>query len=262
MTAKTKLNLITTAFFFGMLLALTLFFVFLVPAERVTTLASPTGVQGVVSSQSNTSVATHTVRTEPRLRYRLSVIPGGVATAEEFKMRIAQDPVLKNRFAGCADFVESTATDDLVVFTTFRRGNEIKWNRRPIAVKRGEKLLIGCHKTILSRCGNEISWTPQNPSEDLPPGTLENPINSPQAPPIVATPQESAPPYFQPGGPIETTEGGGPSAMFFGGFGGGFGPPPATSVAMDDFDPSVGILVFIGAYLLFCADRIKKMLEN
>lgn len=107
----------------------------------------------------------------------LALIPGGITSVEGFLQRVAEDPTL-NAFFGSCD-VEATfqqLPDDILVFVAFRRGQEIKWTRRPLLVHKGEYVLTFCGKTVLARCGNLISWTPMQPSEDVPPGLLEAPV--------------------------------------------------------------------------------------
>lgn len=191
------------------------------------------------------------VKSTLRPRYPLSVIPGGVGTVAEFNMRVMQDPVLAARLA-CEGAHTETAPSDIVVFTTFRRGNKILWNRRPIAVKKGERLIVGCGRTVLMRCGNEISYTPQEPSESLPPGTLETPI-TPAPPTALVPPAETLPPAFHAGTPIETTENFGGQVYSGGGFYSGGGTTNVTSVPepstlrlfLTGFGPMIG---FVAAF--------------
>lgn len=107
----------------------------------------------------------------------LALIPGGITSVEEFRQRVAEDPTLNSFFGSCD--VEATIQplpDDILVFMAFRRGQEIKWTRRPLLVHKGEYVLTFCGKTVLARCGNLISWTPMQPSEDVPPSLLEEPV--------------------------------------------------------------------------------------
>jgi hypothetical protein len=108
----------------------------------------------------------------------LALIPGGITSVEEFRQRVAEDPTLNSFFGSCN--VEATIEplpDDILVFIAFRRGEEIKWTRRPLLVHKGEYVLTFCGKTVLARCGNLISWSPMQPSEDVPPSLLETPID-------------------------------------------------------------------------------------
>jgi hypothetical protein len=115
----------------------------------------------------------------------LALIPGGITSVGEFLQRVAEDPTLNSFFGSCD--VEASIEplpDDMLVFVAFRRGQEIKWTRRPLLVHKGEYVLTFCGKTVLARCGNLISWTPMQPSEDVPPSLLEEPVEegpNPQA---------------------------------------------------------------------------------
>ena len=115
----------------------------------------------------------------------LALIPGGITSVEEFRQRVAEDPTLNSFFGSCdvgASF--QPLPDDILAFIAFRRGQEIKWTRRPLLVHKGEFVLTFCGKTVLARCGNLISWTPMQPSEDVPPSLLETPVEerpNPQA---------------------------------------------------------------------------------
>jgi hypothetical protein len=107
----------------------------------------------------------------------LALISGGITSVEEFQQRVGEDPTLNSFFGSCD--VEATIQplpDDILVFMAFRRGQEIKWTRRPLLVHKGEYVLTFCGKTVLARCGNLISWTPMQPSEDVPPSFLEAPV--------------------------------------------------------------------------------------
>ena len=107
----------------------------------------------------------------------LALIPGGITSVEEFLQRVAEDPTLSSFFGSCdVGATIQPLPDDILVFMAFRRGEEIKWTRRPLLVHKGEYVLTFCGKTILARCGNLISWTPMQPNEDVPPSLLEEPV--------------------------------------------------------------------------------------
>jgi hypothetical protein len=106
-----------------------------------------------------------------------ALLRGGFTSADDFFARVQADPVLRSFYGSCA---ETNATmkplaEDVLVFSTFRRGDQIKWARRPLLVRKGEYVLTFCGKTVLARCANLISWTPMQPSEDVPPSLLEIP---------------------------------------------------------------------------------------
>jgi hypothetical protein len=106
-----------------------------------------------------------------------ALLPGGFTSVDEFRQRVAKDPVLRSFYGSCADphVGMQALPSDILVFVTFRRGNEIKWTRKPMLVHIGEYVLNFCGKTVLARCGNVVSWSPMQPSEDIPPSLLEIP---------------------------------------------------------------------------------------
>ena len=204
-------------------------------------------VVGAASGAVAASLDRYVDKPTPRALYPLSVIPGGVATVSEFNARASQDPALKSLV--CPEATASIAPADITVFTTFRRGNTIKWNRKPIVVKKGERLIVGCGRTLLARCANQVLFTPQTPSEELPPGTLETPVTENIAPPEVV-----APPVTVQSSEITTSEvstppvvvigGGFPGGPGGGGIGGGTTPPPIRTP-----EPGTWVMIVAGSFL-------------
>lgn len=124
----------------------------------------------------------------------LALIPGGITSVQQFRERVAEDPTLNSFFGSCE--VEPTLQplpEDIMVFIAFRRGEEIKWARRPLLVHKGEYVLTFCGKTVLARCGNMISWSPMQPSEDVPPSLLETPVEETPTPQASDNPAPSHP---------------------------------------------------------------------
>src|SRR5215471_17799615 len=75
----------------------------------------------------------------------LALISGGVTSIEEFQQRVAQDPTLNSFFGSCdAQATMQPLPDDILVFMAFRRGQEIKWTRRPLLIHKGEYVLTFC----------------------------------------------------------------------------------------------------------------------
>jgi hypothetical protein len=110
----------------------------------------------------------------------LALIRGGFTSTDEFFQRVQADPVLKSFYGTCSDpqATMKPLAEDVLVFSTFRRGDEIKWTRKPMLVHQGEYILTFCGKTVLARCANLISYSPMQPSEDVPPSLLEIPADS------------------------------------------------------------------------------------
>ena len=175
----------------------------------------------------------------------LALLRGGFTSTDEFFERVNGDPILHSFYGDCTDRNASihTLTQDALVFTSFRRNNQIKWAKRPLLVHKGEYVLTFCGKTVLARCGNLISMAAMQPSEDIPPDLLETPVD-PIEPPLTyaaepatstITPVAAAlpvaahshfwfiPPFYVPQGGSHTPP---PSVA----------PPPAVHVSGDEFD--------------------------
>jgi hypothetical protein len=123
-----------------------------------------------------------------------ALLRGGFTTSDEFFEHVTRDPVLHTFYGDCSDRNATIRPlpDDVRVFTAFRRGNQIKWAQRPLLVHKGEYVLTYCGKTVLARCGNLISMAAMQPSEDIPPGLLETPVDAVEPPlTYAAGPEES-----------------------------------------------------------------------
>jgi hypothetical protein len=113
-----------------------------------------------------------------------ALLRGGFSSVNEFFERVHDDPVLHDFYGDCAD---RNATmfplpEDITAFSTFRKGDNIKWAQKPLLIKKGEYVITFCGKTVLARCGNLISVSPMQPSEDVPPALLEAPSEPAEAP--------------------------------------------------------------------------------
>ena len=113
-----------------------------------------------------------------------ALLRGGFSSVNEFFERVHDDPVLHDFYGDCADRNASMfpLPEDITAFSTFRKGDNIKWAQKPLLIKKGEYVITFCGKTVLARCGNLISVSPMQPSEDVPPALLEAPAEVPDAP--------------------------------------------------------------------------------
>lgn len=113
-----------------------------------------------------------------------ALVRGGFSSVNEFYERVHDDPTLHDFYGDCTDRKASlhALPEDITAFSTFRRGDNIKWARKPLLVKKGEYVMTFCGKTVLARCGNLISFAPMEPSEDVPPAVLEEPSEPAEAP--------------------------------------------------------------------------------
>jgi hypothetical protein len=113
-----------------------------------------------------------------------ALLRGGFSSVNEFFERVHDDPVLHAFYGDCADRNASmhALPEDITAFSTFRKGDKIAWAQKPLLIKSGEYVMTFCGKTVLARCGNLISVSPMQPSEDIPPALLEAPAEIPDAP--------------------------------------------------------------------------------
>jgi hypothetical protein len=91
--------------------------------------------------------------------YRYSVIPGGAYTADELKTALARDPIVASHYA---DFRVSeahvvTLKSDKVCYVSYRVANKLYWTKRPLTLRKGEKLLTDGVHFARTRCGNRLS---------------------------------------------------------------------------------------------------------
>jgi len=113
-----------------------------------------------------------------------ALLRGGFSSVNEFFERVHDDPVLHAFYGDCADRNASmhALPEDITAFSTFRKGDKIKWAQKPLLIKKGEYVMTFCGKTVLARCGNLISVSPMQPSEDVLPAVLEAPSEPVEAP--------------------------------------------------------------------------------
>ena len=121
--------------------------------------------------------------------YPLSVIRGGAYTAEEANAAIDRDAVVANHYAvfqrGQLNTVPSPFTKP--VYVSYRRGNDIYWTRRPVALHERETLLTDGVFYARARCGNRISLTAQLPVAEEEPASdvLDDPESDDTLPPAL-----------------------------------------------------------------------------
>ncbi len=203
-----------------------------------------------------------------------ALLRGGFSSVNEFFERVHDDPVLHDFYGDCADRNASMfpLPEDITAFSTFRKGDMIKWARKPLLIKKGEYVMMFCGKTVLARCGNLISVSPMQPSEDVPPALLEVPSEPVEAPltlvadaaPTSANPVGAAgvptaaarsrgfffvPPFYIPQGGAHST----PPPTITGPVSPPSGPPPPPSghISGDEFSGHQAfITLFIGLFVI------------
>jgi hypothetical protein len=124
-----------------------------------------------------------------------ALLRGGFSSVAEFFERVHDDPVLHSFYGDCADRNASmhALPEDITAFSTFRKGGQIKWARKPLLLKKGEYVMTFCGKTVLARCGNLIGVSPMQPSEDVAPAILEETSEPTEAPLILVAAAAPAP---------------------------------------------------------------------
>lgn len=111
--------------------------------------------------------------------YPHSLIPGGVRDAKEFGRVLASDPRLANFFRGFdATTVRPCTLPQGRYFVTVREGQSITWSKRPIE-KGNQPCLTDGIRTILTKCGNEVAFTPQDPSQEITSEEIAGPVWEP-----------------------------------------------------------------------------------
>src|ERR1700730_18511028 len=97
--------------------------------------------------------------------YLYSVIPGGVASAEELRQAMDHDPVVAKQFAGFdfqrAHLVQISEKQSMHV--AYRMGQKVYWTRKKVALHPGETLISDGKIVARTRCGNRIAMTPLGP---------------------------------------------------------------------------------------------------
>ena len=215
-----------------------------------------------------------------RLVYPYSIVPGGVASAEDLRQAAAHDSVIASHYAGFnyrrAHLVQVKQAQK--VYLSYRLHNKVYWTVRQASLPPGEKLLTDGTVTARARCGNQVSVLPHvatSPDEptmaeldrpDAMASGIEGLPGSPESrllavdPPLPFGPSHSGPTGLVGGGgppgvfvppPIGGGPGGGGGGNGGGGNGGGGGGghPPETP------EPGTIVLVLSGAGIIFARYR-------
>ena len=118
-----------------------------------------------------------------RVNYPFSVIPYGVHATEDLRRAMAGNAEIAQHFQAFdfhhAKFV--VLQKDACAYVSFRRGAKINWTQKCVMLHRGELILTDGFYMIRALCGNQVSFTPQAPSEPVD-VTLLGPAELPVAP--------------------------------------------------------------------------------
>lgn len=126
----------------------------------------PTGLnQTSPSGSSSQDYAAFIAGRPGRPAYFYSVIPGGVANAEELREAMEHDPVVAQEFKGF-DFQNAhlvQVSEKQSVHVAYRRGDKVYWTRKKVALHPGETLISDGKIVARTRCGNRVAKTPLGP---------------------------------------------------------------------------------------------------
>ena len=218
-----------------------------------------------------------------RLVYPYSVVPGGVASADELRQAATHDSVVATHYAGFnyrrAHLIQVKQAQR--VYLSYRLHNKVYWTVKQASLHPGEKLLTDGNLTARTRCGNQVSVLPHvatSPDEptlaeldrpDAMASGIEGFPGAPQARLLAVDPGLPLGPAHT--GPTGIVGGGGPPGVFVpppiggggvggpgggnggggngGGGGGGGGHPPETP------EPGTIVLVLSGAGIILARYR-------
>ena len=120
------------------------------------------------------------VATRPsRPSYLYSVIPGGIASADELRQSMQHDPVVAREFEGF-DFQRAhlvKVSENQAMHVAFRMGDKVYWTRKKVALHPGETLISDGKIVARTRCGNRIAMAALGPPAIVDP--LESDFNQP-----------------------------------------------------------------------------------
>lgn len=94
-----------------------------------------------------------------------SVIPGGVASAQELRNALAHDPIAAAHYAGfdvSQTHVERLASDE-EMYVSYRLNDRIYWTRKRLKLLKGESVITDGKNVARTRCGNRLSAVAAEP---------------------------------------------------------------------------------------------------
>jgi hypothetical protein len=95
-----------------------------------------------------------------------SVIPGGVASAQELRNALAHDPIAAAHYAGfdvSQTHVERLANDE-EMYVSYRLNGRIYWTRKRLKLLKGEPVITDGKNVARTRCGNRLSAVAVEPT--------------------------------------------------------------------------------------------------
>ncbi|MGH9553880.1 MAG: hypothetical protein ACRD3W_31170, partial [Terriglobales bacterium] len=100
-----------------------------------------------------------------RPAYLYSVIAGGVASVEELRQAMEQDPVVAREFQGF-DFQRAhlvQVSEKQAMHVAYRMGDKVYWTRKKVMLHPGETLISDGKIVARTRCGNRIAMAALGP---------------------------------------------------------------------------------------------------
>jgi len=117
------------------------------------------------SALKNSSYSAFIASRPSRPAYLYSVIPGGIANAEELRQAMGHDPIVAREFEGFdfqrAHMVQVSETQSMHV--AYRKGDKVYWTRKKVKLRPGETLISDGKIVARTRCGNRIALVPLGP---------------------------------------------------------------------------------------------------
>jgi hypothetical protein len=96
--------------------------------------------------------------------YPFSLIPGGVASDEEFEEARVADPLLQEHYAEVGFLRPAFLLEDRWLYASYRQGDSIFWTNSRICVRAGEAVFADrSGNMVRGRCGNRLSETARLP---------------------------------------------------------------------------------------------------
>ncbi len=137
------------------------------------------------------------LQSQHRKIYRLSVIPGGIYSADELARARRTDPVVAAHYADFrSDAHVTRLRQDQWFYISYRKADKVFWSRTKHRVCGGEAVMTDGKNIARSRCGNRLSKTPMQPTAAAEPSESE--LNAPESPPLTPTTESGA-------GPLEAS---------------------------------------------------------
>ncbi|MBV8207897.1 MAG: hypothetical protein JO041_13990 [Acidobacteria bacterium] len=130
--------------------------------------------------------------------FRYSIVDGGVRSVEDVQRAVANDPVVRHHYANLQTiYLEMSRLQQAIqAYVSYRKDGKVYWTCKPIPIPAGEQVLTDGHNLVRTRCGNQLSKTPQFPTNARfePPAIefdfFEITQNGPLMPPVPPLPKD------------------------------------------------------------------------